>query len=172
MPDRPNITTSSRRTFVKTSLAAVAATGFPTIVPSSVFGQLSPSNRINVGAIGVGRTDEVPKGRFKLGSPLTLVARVANDSHLHDQIVRALLERDVWRVRCVIRRGTLGGDNNFINLFRLGAWRDRQNRQQYGSETNAHYPSPRNSREQPMPVVSIRHAARAMTLLRPEALAS
>jgi len=55
MPDRPNITTSSRRTFVKTSLAAVAATGFPTIVPSSVFGQLSPSNRINVGAIGVGR---------------------------------------------------------------------------------------------------------------------
>jgi predicted dehydrogenase len=29
--------------------------GFPTIVPSSVFGQMSPSNRINVGAIGTGR---------------------------------------------------------------------------------------------------------------------
>jgi predicted dehydrogenase len=29
--------------------------GFPTIVPASVFGQMAPSNRINVGAIGVGR---------------------------------------------------------------------------------------------------------------------
>jgi predicted dehydrogenase len=48
-------TVSSRRTFLKTSLGAAAAAGFPTIVPSSVFGQLSPSNRINVGAIGVGR---------------------------------------------------------------------------------------------------------------------
>ncbi len=48
-------TISSRRTFLKTSLGAAAAAGFPTIVPSTVFGQLSPSNRINVGAIGVGR---------------------------------------------------------------------------------------------------------------------
>jgi predicted dehydrogenase len=29
--------------------------GFPAIVPSSVFGAASPSNRINVGAIGTGR---------------------------------------------------------------------------------------------------------------------
>jgi predicted dehydrogenase len=42
---------TSRRTFLK---AAVVA-GFPTIVPSSVFGQNAPSNRINIGAIGVGR---------------------------------------------------------------------------------------------------------------------
>ena len=48
-------TLSSRRKFLKTSLGAAAAAGFPTIVPSTVFGQLSPSNRINVGAIGVGR---------------------------------------------------------------------------------------------------------------------
>src|SRR6202034_1392724 len=45
----------SRRQFVKTSLGTAAALGFPTIVPASVFGQMSPSNRINVGAIGVGR---------------------------------------------------------------------------------------------------------------------
>jgi len=45
---------SSRRTFLKTS-AALAASGFPTIVPSSVFGQNAPSNRIQIGAIGVGR---------------------------------------------------------------------------------------------------------------------
>jgi predicted dehydrogenase len=41
----------SRRSILKT--AAVA--GFPAIVPSSVFGQNAPSNRINIGAIGVGR---------------------------------------------------------------------------------------------------------------------
>ena len=46
---------TSRRSFLKTSLGAAAAAGFPTIVPSSVFGQSAPSNRINVGAIGVGR---------------------------------------------------------------------------------------------------------------------
>jgi len=36
-------------------VGAAAAIGFPTIVPASVFGQTAPSNRINVGAIGVGR---------------------------------------------------------------------------------------------------------------------
>lgn len=49
----------SRRRFLTGAgtLAAAAgvAGGFPTIVPSTVFGQTSPSNRINVGAIGTGR---------------------------------------------------------------------------------------------------------------------
>ncbi|RXH58028.1 Gfo/Idh/MocA family oxidoreductase [Granulicella sibirica] len=45
----------SRRRFLKTSLGAAAAAGFPTILPSSVFGENSPSNRINIGAIGCGR---------------------------------------------------------------------------------------------------------------------
>ncbi len=40
---------TSRRTFLKATFA------FPAIVPSSVFGQNAPSNRINIGAIGVGR---------------------------------------------------------------------------------------------------------------------
>ncbi len=47
--------TTSRRTFLKAAAGAAAITGFPTIVPSSVFGQNSPGNRINIGAIGVGR---------------------------------------------------------------------------------------------------------------------
>src|SRR6202030_1556181 len=55
MRDKAKTTVSSRRTFLKTSLGAAAAAGFPTIVPSSVFGQNAPSNRINIGAIGVGR---------------------------------------------------------------------------------------------------------------------
>jgi predicted dehydrogenase len=59
MKDKTKTTASSRRTFLKTSLGAAAAAGFPTIVPSSAFGQLSPSNRINIGAIGVGRISRV-----------------------------------------------------------------------------------------------------------------
>jgi predicted dehydrogenase len=43
----------TRRDFLK--MGTVAALGFPTIVPSTVFGENAPSNRINVGAIGVGR---------------------------------------------------------------------------------------------------------------------
>src|ERR1017187_9318117 len=49
----------SRRNFLKTSAGLAAALGFPAIVPSSVFGAASPSNRINVGAIGVGRISRV-----------------------------------------------------------------------------------------------------------------
>jgi predicted dehydrogenase len=45
----------SRRSILKSSLGVTAAAGFPAIVPSSVFGQNAPSNRINIGAIGVGR---------------------------------------------------------------------------------------------------------------------
>ena len=45
------MTQISRRTLIK----AAAAAGFPAIVPSSVFGATAPSNRINIGAIGVGR---------------------------------------------------------------------------------------------------------------------
>ena len=43
--------TASRRSFLKAA-AVVAA---PTIVPSSVFGANAPSNRINIGCIGLGR---------------------------------------------------------------------------------------------------------------------
>ena len=37
------------------ALQTAAAIGFPAIVPSTVFGQNAPSNRINIGVIGVGR---------------------------------------------------------------------------------------------------------------------
>ena len=47
---------TNRRDFLKTSAAATAgAFAIPTIVPSTVFGPNAPSNRINIGAIGVGR---------------------------------------------------------------------------------------------------------------------
>src|ERR1700722_2840530 len=46
---------ASRREFLKKVAGTAAVAGFPAIVPSSVFGQNAPSNRINIGAIGVGR---------------------------------------------------------------------------------------------------------------------
>src|SRR6478752_5923375 len=42
---------SSRRQFLATGAAAL---GFPTIVPSSIFGQNAPSNRITLGVVGWG----------------------------------------------------------------------------------------------------------------------
>ncbi len=50
---------TSRRGFLSTAgkgivLSSVAG-GFPAIVPSTVLGAAAPSNRINVGAIGMGR---------------------------------------------------------------------------------------------------------------------
>ena len=49
----------SRRSFLTTGASAAALAGFPAIVPSSVFGRNAPSNRINIGAIGVGRISRV-----------------------------------------------------------------------------------------------------------------
>jgi predicted dehydrogenase len=50
---------SQRRKFLKMSMCAVAAAGFPAIVPASVFGEKAPSNRINIGAIGLGRISRI-----------------------------------------------------------------------------------------------------------------
>src|SRR5215217_369944 len=56
---KPARRTSSRREFLtaagKGVVASTVVAGFPAIVPSSVFGAGSPSNRINIGAIGNGR---------------------------------------------------------------------------------------------------------------------
>ena len=49
----------SRRGFLKSAGALGVAAGFPAIVPWSALGQTSPSKRINVGAIGVGRISRV-----------------------------------------------------------------------------------------------------------------
>ncbi len=46
--------TLSRRNFLKRSAAAAAAMSLPSLVPATVFGLNSPSNRINLAAIGCG----------------------------------------------------------------------------------------------------------------------
>src|SRR5437879_5162032 len=46
----------TRRKFVKSSLALTAGvTGFPAILPSSIFGADAPSKKIHIGQIGCGR---------------------------------------------------------------------------------------------------------------------
>ena len=45
------INSSTRRSFLK---GGAAVLGFPTIVPSSIFGQNAPSNRITMGVVGWG----------------------------------------------------------------------------------------------------------------------
>ena len=57
---KKNKPTVSRRNFMKSTTkgaiaASLAITGFPTIVPASVFGKNAPSNKINIGQIGFGR---------------------------------------------------------------------------------------------------------------------
>ena len=44
----------NRRLFLQRTALAGAVLGFPTIVPTSVFGQNAPSNRIGIGLIGLG----------------------------------------------------------------------------------------------------------------------
>lgn len=44
----------SRRRFLQSAAVATTALTFPTIVPSTVFGQNAPSNRVNLAAIGTG----------------------------------------------------------------------------------------------------------------------
>jgi len=59
----------NRRDFVKTAaksavVGSIAVSGFPSIVPSSVFGKNAPSNKINIGQIGCGRiatTHDLPE---------------------------------------------------------------------------------------------------------------
>jgi len=54
---------TSRRAFIgaagKGIVASSVVAGFPAIVPSSVLGAASPGNRINIGAIGMGRISRV-----------------------------------------------------------------------------------------------------------------
>lgn len=72
----------SRREFVKSAVAVGAGLGFPTIVPSTVFGRTAPSNLIQVGQIGCGRiarTSEIP-GMLRHGGLARIVAVSDTDS--------------------------------------------------------------------------------------------
>jgi predicted dehydrogenase len=64
----------NRRDFIKSSVAATAALGIPTIVPSTVFGADAPSNRVNVGQIGCGGISNYHSNYFKGMADVRVVA--------------------------------------------------------------------------------------------------
>lgn len=55
---------TSRRDFLKTASAATAAVAAPMILPSSAWGSNAPSERINVGVIGLGTRGTPDMGQF------------------------------------------------------------------------------------------------------------
>ena len=55
MKNNSNTSAVSRRQFVKASIAAAGIAGFPTILPSTLFGKDAPSKKIHVAQIGCGR---------------------------------------------------------------------------------------------------------------------
>ena len=81
-----------RRSFIKTGSMAAAALGFPTIVPSSVFGQNAPSNRITVAMIGTGRQGY---GQNLQGAK---VENVPGMLDIPDAQVVAVCDVDTWRL--------------------------------------------------------------------------
>jgi predicted dehydrogenase len=76
----------SRRQFLKGSaMAAGAALAWPTIVPSSVFAAEAPSNRVTIGAIGVGEMGKINMQAFQASSGSQVLALCDVDAgHLEE----------------------------------------------------------------------------------------
>ncbi len=86
----------NRRHFLKNSGLAAASIGIPSIVPSSVFGKFAPSNRINVGMIGLGRQGY---GQNLQGSNLTNInGRLPGLLDIAEAQVVAISDVDSWRM--------------------------------------------------------------------------
>ncbi len=64
----------SRRGFIKRSLTAGAVIGVPTIVPSTVFGNDAPSNRVNVAQIGCGGISRYHTNHLKRMKDVRVIA--------------------------------------------------------------------------------------------------
>ncbi len=84
---------SSRREFLKGAALAGAALAFPTIVPSSVFGQNAPSNRIGMGLIGMGLMMGGHQGHMS-GRPDVQVLAVCDVDRSRRERAKASIERN------------------------------------------------------------------------------
>src|SRR5476649_2663975 len=110
----------SRRDFVKTAAkgAAVAtvAAGFPTIVPSTVFGKTAPSNMINVGQIGCGRIATVHDLQTTLKyTDAARVIAIADFSGLRQDMGKKFVESTYARTT---------GKPNFVDVKLYDHYRD------------------------------------------------
>jgi predicted dehydrogenase len=77
----------SRRAFLEKGLAAGAACALPVIVPSSVFGENAPSNRIAIGIIGTGSQGILNLKAF-LHKPAVQVTAVCDVDYAHREEAR------------------------------------------------------------------------------------
>ncbi len=64
----------TRRTFLKGAACTAAVCSAPTIVPSSVFGDFSPSNRINMAMIGMGNQGAIDMPNFLIQKDVQMLA--------------------------------------------------------------------------------------------------
>jgi predicted dehydrogenase len=64
----------NRRQFLRTAGAATVASGVPAVLPSTVFGAKAPSNRINVGFIGLGNQSTLDLPAFLKNDDVRVVA--------------------------------------------------------------------------------------------------
>jgi predicted dehydrogenase len=89
----------SRRNLLKTSAFLGAAAGFPEIVPSSVFGQHAPSNRITIGGIGTG---SMGMGNLKgfLNSDGTQLLAVCDVDKRHRENAKRTIDRKYGNADC------------------------------------------------------------------------
>ncbi|MEJ7769934.1 MAG: Gfo/Idh/MocA family oxidoreductase [Chitinophagaceae bacterium] len=86
----------NRRYFYRNTALATLAINFPSIVPSSVFGRNAPSNRINVGMIGLGRQGY---GQNLQGANLAGIgARIPGILENAAAQVVAVCDTDSWRL--------------------------------------------------------------------------
>lgn len=85
----------NRRCFIQHSGLATASIILPTIVPASVFGKYAPSNRINIGMIGLGRQGF---GQNLQGANLQgLGVRIPGLLDISEARVLAVCDTDSWR---------------------------------------------------------------------------
>ncbi|MBE3084904.1 MAG: Gfo/Idh/MocA family oxidoreductase [Bacteroidetes bacterium] len=116
---KKEIKTISRRKFLDTSikatlLSSVAFGGFPTIVPSSVFGKNAPSEKINIGWIGCGR-----QGRGDLSATIryntAMVVSVADVDSNRAALGKQLIENYYTKQT---------GNKDYVNVKTYGDYKE------------------------------------------------
>ncbi len=106
---------TNRREFLKRTALAGAALALPTVVPSSVFGQNAPSNRINMGLIGMGLMMGGHRGHMT-GRRDVQVLAVCDVNRGKREAAKAFVERAYARQRA---SGTYTGCDAYNEFERI-----------------------------------------------------
>ncbi|MBN1805155.1 MAG: Gfo/Idh/MocA family oxidoreductase [Sedimentisphaerales bacterium] len=91
----------TRRSFIKGTVAAGTSMAIPAIVPSSVFGAYSPSNRIVMGAIGVGSQGTGDMRGF-LSKPEVQMVAVCDVDKAHLESAKKIVDETYRNNDCTI----------------------------------------------------------------------